>query len=214
MPWAMKRAHLGILSPVLVQLQELRDGARDAVGKAFQIEPEELPAGVRLHLVFNSQEVACWEPGNAAGSAYGSEVADPSSVASSDQAAAQVGNLNVIASYEGRSIELRSVASPHGKGVSVMCPLLATDRLRKPTEILQRACSEGLLWRVGVRPDGTAALYADLPERPDELALGELTRTLEYALGMYLVKERTRPKRVAAGSSSSRARKKQADSSQ
>jgi hypothetical protein len=77
------------------------------------------------------------------------------------------------------------------------CILFETDRLRKPKEILESACTEGLLWRVGVSPEGTAGLYADLPDWPDESVLEELSGTLQPALDLYLM---TKKPRAAAAS--------------
>lgn len=195
MPWVMKRARLNILSPLIVAIQGVVPEAREGVGQAFQVEPDETPMGVVLRLLWNDHEVASWQPpgadaplpqeamsGNA--SASGSNSPDP--------IAPESGASNGIRGFDGRLIEPLRAEPTRQSGVTLKCTLSDTDRLRKPKEILEAACTGGLLWRVGVSAEGAAALYADLPTWPDESLLPELTRSLEQALDAYLVKRKTR----------------------
>jgi hypothetical protein len=214
MPWAVKRAHLTTLSPLIVALREAVPEERQRVGREFQIEPDETPVGVVLRLLWNDQEVACWksceiegsdrkaivehERSGGDGNFITNLVPQPSKAdsagasISSDNATPENEKQNCIRSHGGRLIELFRPEPPQQRGVTMRCALSETDRLRKPKEILEAACSGGLLWRVGVSSEATAALYADLPDWPDDSMLGELSRTLEHALGVYLVKKKSR----------------------
>lgn len=209
MPWTMKRSRLNILSSLIVALQGAASEEREIVGLKFQVEPDETPAGVVLRLLWNDQDIAGWQPFEAAGPSAQeqapdnvSSATDPQSVLppdagsrakgmiSADSVAAESGATNCIPGPDGRLIELLNLEPPRKRGVTMRCNLSETDRLRKPKEILESACTEGLLWRVGVNPEGAAALYADLPDWPDESMLNELGETLQHALDLYLVKKK------------------------
>lgn len=211
MPWTMKRTRLNILAPLIVALRETIPEARESVGRAFQVEPDETPAGVVLRLFWADHEVACWQPPGAeaavrqegpegeAGPAAVLQPARPADEAestgalvSSDNLASESGASTCIRSLDGRSIELLWPAPPRQRGVTLRCVLSEGDRLRKPKEILEIACTGGLLWRAAASAEGTEALYADLLEWPGDSLLEELSGTLARAFDVYLVKKKTR----------------------
>jgi len=218
MPWTMKRTRLNILSPLIVALRGAIPEAWESVRRAFQLEPDETPAGPVLHLLWGDEEVACWQPFQAEASVRqeGSErEADPAmelqpalpsdeagstgASVSSDSAVPGGGAPNCVRELDGRPIELLWPEPPRQRGVTLRCVLPEGDRLRKPKEILEIACTGGLLWRAGTGAEGTEALYADLLEWPGDSLLEEMSGTLARALDAYLVKKKTR-----AASSSTR----------
>jgi len=216
MPWTMKRGHLGVLPPMIVALQKTAPEAGASVDMGFRIEPDEMPTGVVLRLLWNDQEIACWQPFEAeeprsdAPARYGDAEGDADSVTEphlaaqsgeagsagaplgSDNGVLESGGVNFIRSPEGRSIELLRPELPRQRGATMKCTLTEDDRLRKPKEILEAASARGLLWRVGVTPEGVAALYMDLPDWPNDTLQEELSGTLEEALDSYLVKKKPR----------------------
>jgi hypothetical protein len=216
MPWTMKRGHLDVLSRLIVALQGATPDFAESVVPAFRIEPDEMPAGVVLRLFWNDHEVTSWQPFEAveprsdtparhegaegdADPVTESPLAAPSEEAGSagaplgsDNGALESGDVNRIRSRDDRSIELLRPEPPRQRGVTMKCTLTKDDRLRKPKEILEAACTGGLLWRVGVTPEGVAALYMDLPDWPNESLQEELSGTLEEALDAYLVKKKPR----------------------
>lgn len=217
MPWAMKRARLDILSPLIVAIQGAVPEARESVGRAFEIDPDETPVGVVLRLLWNDHEVASWQPAEAearlprqCGGGDASPFPEPQpamqadatgsagATISHDSTAPENTASNSIRGFDGRLIELLLSEPPRQSGVTLRCALSDTDRLRKPKEILEAACTRGLLWRVGVNAEGVAALYADLPKWPDDSLLAELNGALEQALDAYLVKKKTRAADAAA----------------
>jgi hypothetical protein len=111
---------------------------------------------------------------------------------STNGVAPESGAPGCIRSLDGRSIELLRPEPPRQRGVTMRCILSGEERLRKPKEILEIACTEGLLWRAGANAEGTEALYADLPESPDDILLEELSGTLARALDAYLLKKKSR----------------------
>lgn len=215
MPWAMKRIHLNVLSPLIVALREGGAETRERVGQAFQFEPDETAPDVVLRLFWNDHEIACWQPqrmeaplpaSGADGDAFSVTEPRPDPIASADASGERAtdGPENdaptSILAADGRSIELLPPEPPRQRGVTMRYVLSGTERLCKPKEILVIACTGGLLWRAGVSADGAEALYADLLQWPDDVLLAETSGALGPALGAYLAKKKTR---ASAGSSRS-----------
>lgn len=215
LPWKAKLPHLELLSPLLVALLDVDATVLKPALDAFAIEPDESTSPLELALYWRDRQVLRWIAPPSADNAP----MPPDDASSSIDEAASAAEESLL----GRNQWERdgTVDGPDGRIIDVMAPstvggmttlrhlLNETDRLRKPKEIMEAACTAAVGWRVGVNGEGVAALYLDIPGIPSDTLMGAMRLTLAEALSLYLVppraKTRARPKKVSKPDASSAA---------
>jgi hypothetical protein len=168
--WRRKQPHLRMLSSLLVALHDARADEQAGALEAFELEPEERPSGVEFVLRWRGLTLARWTE-------HENESVPP--VASSDLP-------SIVATVCGKQIEVIG-ATGEGRTTALRVSLAEGDRLRKPRDILEAACSPGIFWHVGMSADGTNILCADVPGPPDQAVLNVAASALPEALAKYLV---------------------------
>lgn len=209
LPWHRKLPHLDLLSPLLVALLHPDQATRIEALTAFQQEPDESVSPLELVLYWRDQQLIRWtppprtlvDPVPAPFAEYPTVECEVLSVREEARTPECAEQMNSLEGPDGRAIKVRPAMSDEPM-TSLCLALGENDRLRKPKEILEAACTPGVCWRVGTTVDGMSALFADIPAGSADDVLAAVILKLPVALSLYLVpvkpKGRTRKTKAKA----------------